>query len=120
VLWRPVPRLTTARTLVRESACQITDEIAGIFVSEVEALLQEEAVARSTGLVQGQGDGGEKSSSVAADKARKERNLKRIGKRVLALVNQMQALQPSLTTARFEPQLQCVCPASRLIIHCSC
>ena len=54
------------------------------------------------------GDAAEKPKLAAAHKARKERNLKRIGKRVLALVVQMQALQPSLTTARFEPQLQCV------------
>lgn len=100
-----VPRLTTARTLVRESATQITDEIAGIFVSEVEALLQEEAVARSAGSAPGHT---QDRSAIKADKARKERNLKRIGKRVLALVTQMQALQPSLMTAPFEPQLQWV------------
>lgn len=103
-----VPKMSTARVLVRKTTSRVSDEIAGIFISEVEALLQEESVARTKETSPLDSMAKQPSADHAA---RKERNLKRIGKRVVALVDQMQALTPSLTTAKFEPQLQGVWPA---------
>lgn len=100
LLLAPVPKLTTSRTLVRESCSQITAEIADLYVLQVEALLQEESVDRASSHAAVATDDksavSERTPDAAATKAR---NLKRIAKRVIALVDQMQSLVPSLTTA---------------------
>ncbi|KAF8798312.1 hypothetical protein BYT27DRAFT_7177807 [Phlegmacium glaucopus] len=98
------PNPISSRVLVRKSLGAATREIGNIFAAEVEAFLAEEARARR-GVY-------EKVEFVGPDKvdsdtkvSPKEKRVRKIGRRLITVATRLRGLAPSLSTAKFEPQL---------------
>ncbi|KAJ3509937.1 hypothetical protein NLJ89_g4950 [Agrocybe chaxingu] len=98
------PNPISSRVLVRKTLAATIGETGNILAGEIEAFLAEEAKAR-----RGEYDDplvGTDGGEVGEDKASpKERRVREIGKRVLAVSIRLRELYESLTFARFEPQL---------------
>ncbi|KAF7318664.1 hypothetical protein HMN09_00378100 [Mycena chlorophos] len=105
------PRPTSSRTLVRKTLAASLQELGCLFGQEVEAFLAEEAKARA-GNVQA----GEEveidylDPTPSAKVSPKERRVRRVSGRVLVVIERLQALTPSLTTATLEPQVRGLWP----------
>ncbi|KAG5725819.1 hypothetical protein E4T56_gene2441 [Termitomyces sp. T112] len=103
------PRPTSSRTLVRRTLAATADELGLILAVEVEALLAEEARAREGHY--------EKVPFVGANSGQKvspkEQRVRRIGQKALDVATRLQALAPSLQTAKFEPQLSGIWPHAK-------
>ncbi|CAA7266340.1 unnamed protein product [Cyclocybe aegerita] len=98
------PNPISSRVLVRKTLAATIGETGNILAGEIEAFLAEEAKARrgecDDPLVAT--DGREADEDKASPK---ERRVRKIGKRVLAVSIRLKELYESLTFARFEPQL---------------
>ena len=98
------PRPTSARTLVRHTLAATAGELGHILAVEVDALLAEEARTRTVI--------GEEEKVAAVAKTQDERpslkelRIKKIAQKVLPVAMRLRELEPSLVTARFEPQVQ--------------
>ncbi|KAJ7909256.1 hypothetical protein B0H13DRAFT_2192889 [Mycena leptocephala] len=100
------PRPTSARTLVRRTLAATLREQGNIFGQEVEAFLAEEARARSGHYEKETVGGGESELPVSP----KERRIRKVAHRALAVFERLQGLAPSLKTSRWEPQVQGLWP----------
>ena len=128
----PHPR--SSRVLVRKTMAGIVGETGNIFAGEVEAFLAEEARARRGDDTKGEFVG-DKEDAGAGKVSLKERRVRKIAKRVIAvsvrfafvfvgskidsegtLVTQtrLMFIHPTITTAKVEPQLSCVFSYSHL------
>ncbi|KAF4566563.1 hypothetical protein EYR36_011994 [Pleurotus pulmonarius] len=96
------PRPTSARTLVRRTVAASLEHLGRVFASEVDAILAEEAKGRK-GIV-------EKPNMdehlEGAEVSLKEKRIRKLAEKLLAVATRLQALTPSLTTGKWEPQLQ--------------
>ncbi|KAF9527115.1 hypothetical protein CPB83DRAFT_856773 [Crepidotus variabilis] len=101
------PNPISSRVLVRKSIAAILNETGNIFATEIEAFLAEEASARkSANTDQDIKDDSEKHIDEESEKAsKKEDRIKTTGRRALAIATRLKEIRPSLTFARFEPQL---------------
>ncbi|PPQ76063.1 hypothetical protein CVT24_006853 [Panaeolus cyanescens] len=102
------PRLQSSRVLVRQTVSSVINELGCVLAGEIEAFLAEEARARKgthekVVFRRADEDDDEKVSP-------KERRVRRVGRRVVALAGRMREIAPSLETAKFEPQLSGVWP----------
>jgi hypothetical protein len=75
------PNPTSSRVLVRKTLAAIVGEVGHIFAGEVEAFLLEEARTRGTGT----GDEKEQPSSGTQNASIKEKMVRKIGRRVVAV-----------------------------------
>ncbi|KAJ7447940.1 hypothetical protein B0H11DRAFT_351668 [Mycena galericulata] len=103
------PRPTSSRTLVRRTLAATLQELGGIFGSEIEAFLAEEARARSGNYGKENIDWIDNVLSQGGTSP-KERRIRKMTQRVLAVFERLQGLAPSLKTARWEPQVQGLWP----------
>ncbi|KIM39011.1 hypothetical protein M413DRAFT_447369 [Hebeloma cylindrosporum] len=110
VMLFPHPR--SSRVLVRKTLAAIVGETGNIFAGEVEAFLAEEALSR-------RGDDtkveftGDKEDAGAGKVSLKERRVRKIAKRVIAVSTRLMYIHPSLTTAKFEPQFSGTWPRDK-------
>ncbi|RDB27383.1 Uncharacterized protein C57A7.05 [Hypsizygus marmoreus] len=95
------PRPTSSRSLVRQTLAATTGELGHILAIEIEALLAEEARARA-GHHEKVPFVGDQSDQKASPK---EQRVRKIAHKVLVVVTRLQALTPSLQTAKFEPHM---------------
>ncbi|KAJ3501936.1 hypothetical protein NLJ89_g9115 [Agrocybe chaxingu] len=97
------PNPMSSRVLVRKTLAATIGETGNILAGEIEAFLAEEAKAR-----RGQYDTIPVSNDAVVDEDKvspKEKRIRKIGKRVLAVAMRLKELYESFTFARFEPQL---------------
>ncbi|CAA7266342.1 unnamed protein product [Cyclocybe aegerita] len=97
------PNPMSSRVLVRKTLAATIGETGNILAGEIEAFLAEEAKARC-----GQYDTVPVSNDAVVDEDKvspKEKRIRKIGKRVLAVAMRLKELYESFTFARFEPQL---------------
>ncbi|KDR68787.1 hypothetical protein GALMADRAFT_78068 [Galerina marginata CBS 339.88] len=109
VMLFPHPR--SSRVLIRKTLAAIIGEEGNIFGGEVEAFLAEEERARN-GIyekVQFLGKDGKDDQKMSP----KERRVRKIAKRVIAVSTRLRFIYPSLTTAKFEPQLSGTWPLAQ-------
>ncbi|KAF9031494.1 hypothetical protein BDZ89DRAFT_1063889 [Hymenopellis radicata] len=101
------PRPTSSRVFVRKSLAADLDELSHILAAEVEAFLAEERRARDGFYekVKMVGEGAEATASP------KELRMRRFTPKMLAVSTRLQELNPSLQTARLEPQVRGMWPA---------
>ena len=108
------PSPTSARLLVRRTLAATLQELGSVFAAEMETFLAEEARYQRT--LKGFDS---PSSEVAAPSgddpdrpayrflnSNKEAKIRKLGDRILGVQTRLQALAPSLKTARWEPQVQ--------------
>ncbi|KAG6828854.1 hypothetical protein H0H92_006561 [Tricholoma furcatifolium] len=103
------PQPTSSRTLVRKTLAAVSGEVGFVLASEIEALLAEEARARQ-GYHEKVDFVGENSDQKASPK---ELRVRSIGQKALVIATRLQALAPSLQTAKLEPQLSGVWPHAK-------
>ncbi|KAF8972501.1 hypothetical protein BDZ97DRAFT_1649682 [Flammula alnicola] len=96
------PNPISSRVLVRKTLAAIVGEAGNIFTGEIEAFLAEEARAR-----RGDFEKTPLASSAEDDEkmSPKERRMRKIAKRIISVSTRLRFISPSLTTAKFEPQL---------------
>ncbi|KAI5832414.1 hypothetical protein K523DRAFT_344860 [Schizophyllum commune Tattone D] len=112
------PSPTSARLLVRRTLAATFQELGSVFAAEMETFLAEEARYQRT--LKGFDS---PSSEVAAPSgddpdrpayrflnSNKEAKIRKLGDRILGVQTRLQALAPSLKTARWEPQVQGMWP----------
>ncbi|KAF9043705.1 hypothetical protein BDZ89DRAFT_943304 [Hymenopellis radicata] len=98
------PRPTSSRSFVRKSLAADLDELSHILAAQVEVFLAEERRARD-GFYEMVGEDAEAKDSP------KELRMRKFTPKMLAVFTRLQALSPSLQTARFEPQVIGMWPA---------
>ncbi|CDZ98124.1 Predicted membrane protein [Phaffia rhodozyma] len=91
------PKITSARTTVRRTACIINEKIAGVFEDEIEIFLLEARHDAHTTVNQ---------AEIDRSKSSKERRMKSLSKNLLETAMIMQMIKPSVTVAKFEPQVR--------------
>ncbi|KAJ7612695.1 hypothetical protein FB45DRAFT_939576 [Roridomyces roridus] len=106
------PRPTSARTLVRRTLAATLLELGNTFGTEVELFLAEEARSRSGHYEKEDVDWVDRVLCGGAVSP-KERRIRRVAKRILAIFERLQALAPSLKTAQWEPTVQGVWPSDK-------
>ncbi|KAF8168489.1 hypothetical protein B0H34DRAFT_816566 [Crassisporium funariophilum] len=97
------PNPISSRVLVRKALAASTGEFGIILAGEVEAFLAEEARARSGHLEKVEFVGNQELDETKV--SAKEKRVRKIAKRVIAVATRLVELAPSLGTARYEPQL---------------
>ncbi|PBK89280.1 hypothetical protein ARMGADRAFT_1167595 [Armillaria gallica] len=95
-----VPRLTSSRVFVRRSLAAIIDELGHLFASEVEAFLAEERKTRLNDDLE------KRHTNGSDDGSTKEERIRTFTPRMLAIATRLQELQPTLTAAKWEPQVR--------------
>lgn len=110
------PTPVSARLLVRRTLAGTMQELGSIFAAEMETFLAEEAVYQKMGL-DSSSEVGAPSDDKEDDKpayrfmnSSKEAKIRKLADRILAVQTRLQALAPSLKTARWEPQVQGLWP----------
>ncbi|KAJ8703361.1 hypothetical protein PTI98_001988 [Pleurotus ostreatus] len=96
------PRPTSARTLVRRTVAASLEHLGRVYASEVDAILAEEAKGRKGILEKPNMDEHIEGVEVSP----KEKRIRKLAEKLLAVATRLQALTPSLTTGKWEPQLQ--------------
>ncbi|KAF9475517.1 hypothetical protein BDN70DRAFT_883627 [Pholiota conissans] len=91
------PNPISSRVLVRKTLAAIAGEVGHIFAGEIEAFLSEEARARAID--------DDTTGSAVGEGLVKEKRVRKIGTRVVAVATRLRFISPSLTTAKFEPQI---------------
>ncbi|KAK0446561.1 uncharacterized protein EV420DRAFT_1276545, partial [Desarmillaria tabescens] len=95
-----VPRLTSSRVFVRRSLAAITDELGHLLASEIEAFLAEERKSRLNDDLE------KRRTNGSDDVSTKEERIRMFTPRMLAIATRLQELQPTLTAAKWEPQVR--------------
>ncbi|CAK5266926.1 unnamed protein product [Mycena citricolor] len=105
------PRPTSSRILVRRTLAATLREMGSILGQEVEAALAEELRAQNGVYDKEVFDLAEHLDEDDEDKVSpKERRVRAVARRVLAVFERLQGLTPSLSTAQWEPQIQGLWP----------
>lgn len=95
------PRPTSSRTLVRRTLAATISELGHLLAVEVEALLAEEVR-----LKQGHHEHVEFVWNTGGRVSAKEKRVRKIAQKVLVVAARLRALAPSLSTAKYDPQVQ--------------